>query len=85
METSLVFSLVIEGLKLWNNERASQYLRKTIKLKEEYYAELSKPSYERSDLKLDELLDDLKIIAHAFVSSGKAGGASGAKDIGKLS
>lgn len=67
MDLTLVLGLLKEGLTLWNDKQATKYLDKVISLEKEYYEELSKPSDERSDLKLDRCLLELKIISNSFI------------------
>ncbi len=67
MDLTLVLGLLKEGLRLWNDKQATKYLDKVISLEKEYYEELSKPSDERSDLKLDRCLLELRIISQSFI------------------
>lgn len=67
MDFSLSLGVLEAGLKLWNTKEGKEYLEKVIKLKGQYYEELSKPEDERSQLTLDTCLLKLTIIAQSFV------------------
>lgn len=67
MELQLVLGILKEGLKLWNSKEASKYLDKVIKLEKDYFEEYNKPSNIRSDLTLDSILLELKIISKNFI------------------
>jgi hypothetical protein len=77
-----LFGVLEQGLKLWNSKESTKYLDRVIKIKKEYYAELSKlefdPSNEshlkmdgdafRSQLALDRLMLELETICESFSS-----------------
>lgn len=67
MDLSLTLGILKEGLKLWNAKEATKYLDRVIELEKDYYAELEKPSEDRSDYKLDGILLELRIISQSFV------------------
>lgn len=67
MELDLLLGVLKEGLKLWNSKDSTKYLDKVIKLEKEYYEELSKPSSDRSDFKLDSILLQLRILSQSFI------------------
>jgi hypothetical protein len=63
----LALGILKEGLKLWNDKLATKYLDRVIELEKEYNDEMAKPIDERSDLKLDSILLELRIISQSFV------------------
>lgn len=67
MELDLLLGVLKEGLKLWNSKDSTKYLDKVIKLEKEYYEELSNPSSDRSDFKLDSILLQLRILSQSFI------------------
>lgn len=67
MELDLLLGVLKEGLKLWNSKDSTKYLDKVMKLEKEYYEELSKPSSDRSDFKLDSILLQLRILSQSFI------------------
>ena len=69
MNIALFTEVLVQGLKLLNAHDSNKYIDKIIKLKKEYYAELCKTDDERNDLKLDNILDELYIIAQTFADS----------------
>jgi hypothetical protein len=66
MDLALFAEVLVQGLKLLNAKDSTKYVDKVIKLKKEYYNELLKQQKDRSDLKLDSILDELRIIAKTF-------------------
>lgn len=71
MDLSLVLGILEQGLKLWNTVEGRKYLDRVIRLKKEYYEEFNRP--DRSDLALDRILDELRIIAGTFASASVVG------------
>ena len=67
MELDLLLGVLKEGLKLWNSKDSTKYLDKVMKLEKEYYEELSRPSSDRSDFKLDIILLQLRILSQSFI------------------
>lgn len=67
MDWGLAFSVVEQGLKLWNTKEARRYLSQVISIRMEYAKEFNRP--DRSDLALDRLLDQFTIIAKTFAES----------------
>lgn len=67
MWLDLTLGVLKEGLKLWNDRTATKYLDRVIKLEKDYNEEMSKPKDERSDLKLDSILLELRIISQSFI------------------
>jgi uncharacterized protein YqeY len=64
MDWMLALSVLEQGLKLWNNKEGRKYLDRVIKIRTEYAKEFNRP--DRSDLALDRLLDEYRIIARSF-------------------
>lgn len=67
MDLSLYLGILKEGLTLWNNKEATKYLDRVIKLEKEYYEEIAKPSDQQSDLAIDRILLELRIISQSFI------------------
>ena len=67
MDLELTLGILKEGLKLWASKESTKYLDRVIKLEKDYQDEMSKPSDERSDLKLDRILLELRILSQSFI------------------
>lgn len=55
MNTELILSLIKVSLEVFQDERKDRFLKKYLKIKEEFQDELNKGLNDRSDLKLDRL------------------------------
>lgn len=62
----LALSVLEQGLKLWNTKEGRKYLDQIIRIKREYAKEFNRP--DRSDLALDRLHDEYRIIAETFAA-----------------
>lgn len=71
MDVKLILGVLEQGLKLWNSKEANKYLDKLIKLRKDWYEEYNKPLDERSDVKLDSIELQLKILCQSFVQAPK--------------
>lgn len=74
MNIGLILELLKISAEIFQDERRDRFLKKAIKLKQEWHDELSKPDTDRSDLAMDRLLleiDNLSklIIAESQVKS----------------
>ena len=67
MDLELTLGILKEGLKLWNNKEATKYIDRVIKLEKAYHEEMAKPLNERSDLRVDDLLLQLRILSQSFI------------------
>ena len=67
MDLELALSILKEGLKLWASKESTKYLDRVISLEKDYHEEMAKPSDERSDLKLDRILLELRILSQSFI------------------
>jgi hypothetical protein len=67
MDLSLTLGLLKEGLKLWNNKEATKYIDRVIKLEKAYHDEMAKPLDDRSDLRIDDILLQLRVISQSFI------------------
>ena len=67
MSLELIFSLIKLGLEVYQDERKDKFLKKYVKLQEEYQNELNKGLNDRSDLKLDQLRFEAIILAELVV------------------
>lgn len=68
MEIGLVLELLKLSLGIFNRERQDHYLKEYTKLEKEYMNEMSKPDNERSDLALDRLRFDARVLAKLVVA-----------------
>lgn len=64
--TELLFGVLLQGLRLWNDKQSTKYLDKVISLKKEWLEEYSKPRAERDNSNLDEIESQLYLIAKVF-------------------
>ena len=71
MDVKLILGVLEQGLKLWNSKEANKYLDKLIKLRKDWYEEYNKPLDERSDVKLDSIELQLKILCQSFIQAPK--------------
>jgi hypothetical protein len=67
MDLSLTLGLLKEGLKLWNNKEATKYIDRVIKLEKAYHDEMAKPLDERSDLRINDVLLQLRVLSQSFI------------------
>lgn len=75
MDWTVIFGVLEQGLKLWNSKESTKYLDKMISLKKDWYEEYNKPLSERSDVKLDSIELQLKILCQSFVQAAKTNSA----------
>jgi hypothetical protein len=71
MDVKLILGILEQGLKLWNSKEATRYIDKMIKLKKEWYEEYNKPLNERSDVNLDFIELQLRILCQSFIQAPK--------------
>lgn len=71
MQFELIMKVLEQGLILWNTSESTKYLDKLIKLKKGWYEEYNKPLDERSDVKLDTIELQLKILCQSFIQAPK--------------
>jgi hypothetical protein len=71
MQFELIMKVLEQGLILWNTSESNKYLDKLIKLKKGWHEEYSKPLDERSDVKLDTIELQLKILCQSFIQAPK--------------
>jgi hypothetical protein len=71
MDVKLILGILEQGLKLWNSKEATKYIDKMIKLKKEWYEEYNKPLNQRSDVKLDFIELQLRILCQSFIQAPK--------------
>lgn len=67
MEWGLAFKILEQGLRLWNTKEGRKYLDRVIKLKKEWHEEFQRS--DRSQLALDGIERELRIIAETFASN----------------
>lgn len=66
MDWGLAFKILEKGLTLWQSKEKRKYLDRLIKLKKEWYEEYRRA--DRSQLTLDGIERELRIIAESFAS-----------------
>lgn len=71
MDIQLILGILEQGLKLWNSKEADKYISKLISLKKDWYEEYNKPISERSDVKLDTIELQLRILCQSFIQAPK--------------
>lgn len=71
MDVSLIFKILEESLKLWNSKESNKYIDQLVKLKGKWHEEYNKPLDERSDVKLDTIELQLKILCQSFIQAPK--------------
>ena len=71
MDIQLSLGVLEQGLKLWNSKEADKYISKLVKLKKEWYEEYNKPLDQRSDIKLDFIELQLRILCQSFIQAPK--------------
>lgn len=69
---SLILGVLEQGLKLWNSHESTKYLDKLIKLKKDWYEEYNRPIEERSNVRLDDIEHELRILAESFIEAARA-------------
>jgi hypothetical protein len=71
MDWTLIFGVLEQALTIWNSKESSKYLDKMIELKKDWYAEYNKPLDNRSDVKLDNIELQLRILCQSFIQAPK--------------
>lgn len=71
MNIALILGVLEKGLSLWDSKEKSKYVDRLIKLKKEWYEEYNKPLSERSDIKLDSVELQLRILCESFIGGSK--------------
>lgn len=66
MEFGLVLKILEKGLSLWATKEARKYLDRVIKLKKDWHEEYQRQ--DRSQLALDKIETELRIIAETFAT-----------------
>ena len=67
----LILQLLEVGLQLWLSKEKTKYIDRKMDLQRRYYEEMAKPQADRSDVVLDNLEFELKILSIAFMSETK--------------
>lgn len=73
MKLDLILGLIKVGLDVYQNETKDRFLKKYLKIKEEFQDELNKGLEGRSDLKLNQLLYDAEQLAELFIKEHNSG------------
>lgn len=66
MDLSLYVGVLKAGLELWSSKEATKYLDRVVKLEKEYNDEMAKHPDDRSDLSIDGILLELRILGQSF-------------------
>jgi hypothetical protein len=70
----VLFGVLMQGLKLWNNKESTKYLDEVIKLQQDYLNEYNKPRGSRNNNDLDNIELRLELLSKNFIT------AAGKKD-----
>lgn len=73
MNTELILSLIKVSLEVFQDERKDRFLKKYLKIKEEFQDELNQGLDDRSDLKLDRLRLDAIDLAELVIRERNSG------------
>lgn len=65
---TLILGILEAGLSLWESKEKRKYVDELIAIKKDYYAEINKPSTERSDAVLDSLEFRVRVLGIAFAA-----------------
>ena len=65
----VLFSVLAEGLKLWNTKEGTKYLDEVLKLQKDWLNEYNKPIKDRSDADLDYIEQQLHLISKQFITA----------------
>ena len=65
----LLFSVLLQGLKLWNTKESSKYIDELYELRKDWAEEYDKPRNKRSNAKLDDIESRLHLLGRIFIDS----------------
>lgn len=65
----LLFSVLLQGLKLWNTKESSKYIDELYELRKDWTEEYDKPRNQRSNAKLDDIESRLHLLGRIFIDS----------------
>lgn len=68
--TEILFGVLLQGLKIWQDKSANKYLNRVIELRKSWLKEYSKPRHQRNNSDLDEIEAELYIISRTFMDMG---------------
>lgn len=71
MDIQLILGVLEQALKLWNSKESDKYIAKLVSLKKDWYEEYNKPLGKRSDVKLDYIELQLRILCQSFIQAPK--------------
>lgn len=69
MNIGILFEVLVQGLKLWNQKEASKYLDQVYELKKRWADEYAKGHGKRSNAILDECEHELYLLSKIFTST----------------
>ena len=69
--TEVLFGVLLQGLKLWNNKESTKYIDEVYELKKDWLKEYEKPRNKRSNANLDDIEQRLHILSKIFIESSK--------------
>ena len=72
---AVILEILSAALSIWANAAKTKYIDQKIAIETQYYAEQNKPDGQRSDAILDDLEEQLKVLAMG-VAAEIQGGAS---------
>jgi hypothetical protein len=68
MNLGILFEVLAQGLRLWNEKEASKYLDEVLQLQKDWVREYEKPRNERSNANLDHIEQQLLLIGKLFTA-----------------
>jgi hypothetical protein len=69
---NLILGVLEQGLNLWNSKESTKYMDRLIRLKKDFHEEYNKPLDERSDIRLDDIEFELRVLAESFIQTTKS-------------
>ena len=67
--TDLIFGILLQGLKLWNQKESTKYIDELYELRKDWAEEYDKPRNQRSNAKLDDIESRLHLLGRIFIDS----------------
>lgn len=68
--TEILFSVLLQGLKLWNTKESSKYIDELYELRKDWLKEHEKPQKNRDNNNLDHIEQQLYLLSKVFIDTG---------------
>ena len=65
----LLFGVLLEGLKLWNDKQSTKYIDELYQLQKDWISEHEKPKSLRNNNELDHIEQRLHLLGKLFITS----------------